>query len=155
MGEFLPLEADGYACTTEQLLDVLVAAVVGKETIERVSADLKISVGAETIRGYFNEQLKVESLLELQESINLALRASLQPHLQREKLEVAIDFHDQPFYGKSEQAEGLWVRAEAKNGTTRVYRVATIYVIKKGHRTGAWNQGVCCLMRRSKRRLSI
>ena len=120
VGEFLPLQAEGYACTTEQLLDVLVAVSVGKETIEQVSADLKIKVGAETIRGYFNEQLKVERLLELQESINLALRASLQPHLQREKLEVVIDFHDQPFYGKSEQAEGLWVGAEAKNGTTKV-----------------------------------
>jgi hypothetical protein len=134
VGEFLPLEAAGYACTTEQLLDVLVAVSVGKETIEQVSADLKLEVGAETIGGYFNEQLKVESLLQLQESINLALQASLQPHLKRQKLEVAIDFHDQSYYGKSDQAEGLWVGAEAKNGTTRVYRVATVYVIKKGHR---------------------
>jgi len=134
VGEFLPLEAAGYACTTEQLLDVLVAVSVGKETIEQVSADLKLEVGAETIGGYFNEQLKVESLLQLQESINLALQASLQPHLKRQKLEVAIDFHDQSYYGKTEQAEGLWVGAEAKNGTTRVYRVATVYVIKKGHR---------------------
>lgn len=37
-------------------------------------------------------------------------------------------------YGKSEQSEGLWVGAEAKQGTTKVYRVATAYVIKNGHR---------------------
>jgi len=134
VGQFLPLEAAGYACTTEQLLDVLVAVSVGKETIEQVSADLKIKVGAETIRGYFHEQLKVENLFELQESVNCALQASWQPHLKSQKLEVAIDFHDQSYYGKTEQAEGLWVGAEAKNGTTRVYRVATVYVIKKGHR---------------------
>ena len=95
IGQFLPLCADGYACTTEQLLDVLVAVSVGKETIEQVSADLKIKVGAETIRGYFNEQLKVENLFELQESVNCALQASWQPHLKSQKLEVAIDFHDQ------------------------------------------------------------
>ncbi len=70
VGQFLPLEADGYACTTEQLLDVLLAVSVGKETIEQVSADLNIKVGAETIRGYFNEQLQVENLFELQESID-------------------------------------------------------------------------------------
>ncbi len=134
VGQFLPLQADGYACTTEQLLDVLVAVSVGKETIEQVSADLKIKVGAETIRGYFNEQLKVENLFQLQESVNLALQTSWQPQLKSQKLEVAIDFHDQSYYGKSEQAEGFWVGAEAKNGTTKVYRVATIYVIKKGHR---------------------
>lgn len=49
-------------------------------------------------------------------------------------METAIDFHDQSYYGKTEQAEGLRVGAEAKNGTTRVYRAATVYVIKKGHR---------------------
>jgi len=134
IGEVLPLSADGYACTTEQLLDVLLAAVVGKETIKQVSADLSIKVGAETIRGYFNEQLQVENLFELEESVNLALRASLSADLKRQKLEVAIDFHDQSYYGKSEQAEGLWVGAEAKNGTTKVYRVATAYVIRNGHR---------------------
>jgi len=134
IGKFLPLEADGYACTTEQLVDVLLAVSAQKETIEQVCADLQIKVGAETVRGYFNQQLKVENLFELQESVNLALQTSLSSDLKGQKLEVAIDFHDQPFYGKSKQAEGLWVGAEAKNGTTKVYRVATLYVIKNGHR---------------------
>jgi len=132
--QFLPLQVSGYACTTEQLLDVLLAVSANKETIEQVCADLKIKVGAETIRGYFNQQLKVENLLDLQKSVNLALMTSLNPDLKRQKLEIAIDFHDQSYYGKSEQAEGLWVGAEAKNGTTKVYRVATLYVIKNGHR---------------------
>jgi 2-phospho-L-lactate guanylyltransferase (CobY/MobA/RfbA family) len=134
IGRFLPLQAEGYACTTEQLLDVLVAVSANKDTIEQVCADLQLKVGAETIRGYFNQQLKVENLFELQESVNLALQANVSSGLKRQKLEVAIEFHDQPFYGKSEQAEGLWVGAEAKNGTTKVYRVATLYVIKNGHR---------------------
>ncbi len=114
IGRFLPLQAEGYACTTEQLLDVLVAVSANKDTIEQVCADLQLKVGAETIRGYFNQQLKVENLFELQESVNLALQANVSSGLKRQKLEVAIDFHDQPFYGKSEQAEGLWVGAEAR-----------------------------------------
>ncbi len=135
LAQFLPLKASGYACTTSQLLDVLLAVSANKDTIEQVCADLKIKVGAETIRGYFNLQLKVENLLDLQEVVNLALLASLNPDLKTfQKLEVAIDFHDQSYYGKLEQSEGLWVGAEAKNGTTKVYRVATIYVIKNGHR---------------------
>ena len=132
--QFLPLEAKGYACTTEQLLDVLLAVSANKETIEQVCADLKIKVGAETIRGYFNQQMKVENLLDWQESVNAALMTSFNADLKRQKLEVAIDFHDQGYYGKAEQSEGLWVGAEAKNGTTKVYRVATLYVIKNGHR---------------------
>jgi len=134
VGQFLPLKADGYACTTEQLWDVLLAVSAQKETIEQVCSDLKIKVGAETIRGYFNEQLKVENLFDLQESVNLALQTSLNADLKRQKLEVAIDFHDQSYYGKFEQSEGKWVGAEAKNGTTKVYRVATLYVIKNGCR---------------------
>jgi hypothetical protein len=134
VGEFLPLQADGYACTTEQLLDVLLAVSCQKETIEQVCADLKIKVGAESIRGYYNEQLKVENLDNLQEAVNLALQKSFSLEFKAEKLEIAIDFHDQSYYGKSEQSEGLWVGAEAKNGTTKVYRVATVYVIRNGQR---------------------
>lgn len=132
--EFLPLEADGYACTSEQLTDVLLAVSCQKETIEQVCADLNIKVGAETIRGYFNEQLQVEKLSELQEAVNATLQKGVSDELKKQKLEVAIDFHDQSYYGKAAQDEGKWVGAEAKNGTTKVYRVATLYVIKNGNR---------------------
>ena len=134
VGEFLPLKADGYACTTEQLLDVLLAVSCQKETIEQVCADLKIKVGAESIRGYFNEELKVENLDGLQEAVNLALQKSFISQFKAQTLEMAIDFHDQSYYGKVEQSEGLWVGAEAKNGTTKVYRAAILYVIKNGER---------------------
>ena len=134
VGEFLPLQADGYACTTEQLVDVLLAVSCQKETIEQVCADLKIEVGAESIRGYFNEQLKVENLDNLQEAVNLALQKSFNFEFKGEKLELAIDYHDQSYYGKGEPEEELWVGAEAKNETTKVYRVATIYLIRNGQR---------------------
>jgi len=112
----------------------LLAVSCQKETIEQVCADLKIKVGAETIRGYFNEQLRVENLEDLQEAINSALQKSFNLELKEQKSEMAIDFHDQSYYGKLEQSAGLWVGAEAKNGTTKVYRVASLYVIKNGHR---------------------
>ncbi len=134
VAEFLPLKAEGYSCTTGQLLDVLLAVSAQKDTIEQVCADLQIKVGAETIRGYFNEQLQTANLPQLQEAVNRALQRSLSRDVKGQLLEVAIDFHDQPYYGKSEQAEGLWVGGEAKNGTTKMYRVATAYVIKNGHR---------------------
>ena len=63
-----------------------------------------------------------------------ALQKSFNAEFKGEKLEIAIDFHDQSYYGKSEPSEGLWVGAEAKNGTTKVYRVATVYLIRKGQR---------------------
>lgn len=45
-----------------------------------------------------------------------------------------MDFHDRPYYGKTPQEQGLWVRGRAKDGTTRFYRIATAYVILNGLR---------------------
>lgn len=45
-----------------------------------------------------------------------------------------MDYHEQAYYGKTPQAEGLWIRAEAKDGTTHFYRVATAYMIWRAMR---------------------
>jgi putative transposase len=45
-----------------------------------------------------------------------------------------MDLHDRPYYGRTPQEEGLWVRGRAKTGTTRFYRVATAYVMRNGLR---------------------
>lgn len=86
-----------------------------KTRLRQVCADLQIKVGAETIRGSINEQLRAENLPLLQEAVNRALQAGLSRDVKTRALEVAIDFHDQPYYGKSEQAEGWRVGGEAKN----------------------------------------
>ena len=90
VGEFLPLQSNGYACTTEQLLDVLLAVSCLKETIAQVCSDIKIKVGAESIRRYFNDPLKVENLDGLQEAVNLALQKSFSLELKWQKLEIAF-----------------------------------------------------------------
>ena len=85
-------------------------------------------------RRYLNEQLCVEDLPELEQRLNAALRAEIPPRVWRQAREVAIDFHDRPYYGKQPQAKGLWVRGKARDGTTRFYRIATAYVMLKGLR---------------------
>lgn len=130
----LRLEADGYICNREQLIHLLLGIAATKSTLEAVCADLETSPCAATVRSYFNEQLTVEELPHLESAINEALAQALVPPLSLREQEVAIDYHDQAYYGKTEQTEGLWVRAAAKDGTTRVYRVATAYVMRKGLR---------------------
>jgi hypothetical protein len=51
--------------------------------------------------------------------------------VRRHAQEVAIDYHDRPYYGKVPQAQGLWVRGHAKAGTTRFYRIATAYLRRR------------------------
>jgi putative transposase len=130
-----PLQADGYSCSSTTLYQVLIGVAANRSTIESVCADLAAAPDGETIRTYLNDQLRVEELPELQRRLNAALRANWPKAVRRSgPLEVAMDFHDRPYYGKAEQKDALWVRGEAKDGTTRFYRVATAYVIKRGQR---------------------
>jgi hypothetical protein len=132
--EKLPLKAEGYKCTTDDLFKVLLGVAATKSTLEAVCADLVGTPDPQTIRGYFNEHLRVEDLPALEEQLNAALAAEVPRHVRRQSQEVAIDYHDRPYYGKGEQAHELWVRGKAKDGTTRFYRVATAYLILNGLR---------------------
>jgi hypothetical protein len=132
--EKLPLKADGYKCTTDDLFKVLVGIAATKSTVEAVCAELIGAPNPQTIRGYFNEQLRVEDLPVLEARLNAALAGEVPHHVRRQSQEVAIDYHDRPYYGKGEQAQELWVRSKAKDGTTRFYRVATAYLILNGLR---------------------
>ena len=77
----------------------------------------------------------VDQLTELDRSINDGLATNWPKKLRHSgPIEVAFDFHDRPYYGKQEQRGSLVCAGEAKDGTTRFYRVATAYAILHGHR---------------------
>jgi hypothetical protein len=130
--EHLPLHAEGYKCTTDDLFKVLLGVATTKGTLEAVCADLVGTPDPHTIRGYLNEQLRVEELPELEKQLNAALVAAVPRRVRRHAQEVAIDYHDRPYYGKGTQDQELWVRGKAKDGTTRFYRVATAYLVLNG-----------------------
>jgi putative transposase len=132
--EHLPLVAEGYQCSTVDLLDALLGIAVGRDTLESVCADWLDTPDADTIRGYLNKQLTVEGLCELERRLNTALATEVPQRVWQQARDVAVDLHDRPYYGKTPQEEGLWVRGKAKNGTTRFYRVATAYMMQNGLR---------------------
>jgi hypothetical protein len=134
LATYLPLEASGYECTTEIVLDVLIKAAATQQTIECVCNDLDGMVSGETIRGYLNEQIKVDDLCDWEQRVNQALVAELPRRLWKTKLQVAIDLHDEPFYGHSAELLDFTCRGPAKKGTTRFFRLATAYVIFKDMR---------------------
>jgi Transposase DDE domain len=130
---YFPFEADGYECTTEMLFDVLVKAAVTKQTIEAVCQDLD-TVGGETIRGYLKEQVQLDDLHGLEQQVNQALVGGLPRRIWKVKIEVAIDLHDEPFYGHDGGLLALTCGGRAKKGTTRFFRLATAYLIFKDMR---------------------
>ncbi len=130
----VPLSADGYECSTDDLYQVLLGASVQRTTIESVCRELVETPVGNTVRGYLNEQLCVEELPTLEDQFNQALAAHLPQRIRRKLRVLAMDLHDRPYYGKTAQEEGLWVRGRARDGTTRFYRIATAYVVLKGLR---------------------
>jgi putative transposase len=134
LGTYLPLQADGYECNTETILDVLLKAAINQQTIETVCHTLDHMVDGETIRGHLNEQIRVDDLHSLEQNVNRALVAGLPRRLWKTKLHIAIDFHDEPFYGHSPELVVHTCRGEAREGTTRFFRLATAYVIFKDMR---------------------
>ena len=134
LGKHLPLQAAGYKCTTDDLLNVLLGVAANRGTLESVCGDLIGTPDAATVRGYFNDELCVEDLPDLARRLNAALAGEIPSRVWQQVCDVAMDFHDRPYYGKTPQATGLWVRGRARDGTTRFYRVATAYVMLKNLR---------------------
>ena len=131
LSRYIPLQIEGYHCTAEIVYDVLVKAAVTRQTIETVCHNLANMVDGETIRGYLNEQVSADDLQSLEQQVNQALVAGLPRRLMKTQLEIAIDLHDEPFYGHSAELLALTCGGKAHKGTTRFFRVATAYVIFK------------------------
>jgi putative transposase len=131
---YFPLQVSGYECTAEIVFDVLVKAAVTGQTIEAVCNELGDMVDGETIRGYLNEQVRVDDMHRLEQQVNQALVAGLPRRIWKSKVEIAIDLHDEPFYGHNSGLLALTCGGKAHKGTTRFFRVATAYLIFKDMR---------------------
>lgn len=127
--EHLPIKADGYVCHTEMILNVLIKASAESSSLEAVCADLEEVADSNTIREYLNAALPIQELREQEGQVNCALAACVPEDLVRTAIEVAIDFHDEPFYGKEEETRQVTCAGQAKKGTTHFVRIATAYII--------------------------
>jgi len=125
----LSLEADGYRCHSEMLVDVLLKAASEKTSVEAACADLEAVADSNTIRETLNRQFEVGDLWQQEIELNQALAAHIPKDMPQGGLEIAIDFHDEPFYGKSAELRAYAVHDQAQKGTTRFYRIASAYVI--------------------------
>jgi putative transposase len=127
--EHLSLEANGYRCTTEMVLDVVLKASAERSSVEAACKDLVGVAASNTVREYLNAALDVTQLREQEAEMNAALAGSIPVAMKRQGLEVAIDFHDEPFYGQRPDLLAVACRGKAKQGTTHFIRFASAYVI--------------------------
>lgn len=73
MKEHFEIKAEGYCCTTDMILDVLIKASAECSSLEAVCADLEQVADSNTLREYINQALPVKKLREQEEQVNQAL----------------------------------------------------------------------------------
>jgi putative transposase len=127
--EHLPLEANGYVCTSEMLYDVLMKAASENISIDAACRDLEQSASGNRIREVLNAQLSVEQLHQYECQINEALASHLPQQLLSGRVEAAIDEHDEPCYAKRPELRAYTCRSKPKAGTGHFFRIITLYVI--------------------------
>ncbi len=132
--EHLELDIQGSKATTEMALEVLLHAASTGQSIEASCAELAGTADSNTLREYLNEQFDKDNLAELEEQVNSALSADIPKKVRVRPRELALDLHDQAFYGKDPNLLDFACRSQAKAGTTYFYRLASAYVMLKGTR---------------------
>jgi Transposase DDE domain len=127
--DHIKLKVAGYVCTSDVILDVLLKASAESSSIEAASNDLKNVADSNTIREYLNAVLDIKELRQQESEMNAALAECIPESMPRTKIEVAIDYHDEPFYGKQAVLREVTCSGQAKKGTTHFIRIASAYVI--------------------------
>lgn len=129
MESHLSLKTEGYRCTTKETFNLLLKVVAEGSSVEAVCADCCGVVDSNTLREQVNAALDVYDLRQQEAEMNAALAAAIPAGMPRGGLEVAIDTHDEPFYGKTPELLTYTCAGRAKNGTTHFFRLASAYVI--------------------------
>jgi len=129
MEKHLRVKTEGYRSTTHETFNLLLKAVAEGSSVEAVCADSCGAVDSNTLREQLNAALDECALRQQEAEMNAALAAAIPVGMPRGGLEVAIDSHDEPFYGKTPELLTYTCKTRAKAGTTRFFRIASAYVI--------------------------
>ena len=129
MEKHLSVKTEGYRCTTRETFNLLLKAVAEGSSLEAVCADSCGVMASNTLRDQLNAALTVGDLRQQEAEMNATLQAAIPAGMPRGGLEVAIDTHDEPFYGKTPELRAHTCKTRAKAGTSRFFRLASAYVI--------------------------
>lgn len=127
--ENVSLNVAGYRCDTAMMWDIVLKASAEEVSIEAACADLEEVADSNTVREHLKEALQGADLRLQEAEMNRALVASIPLSMRRTGVEVAIDYHDEPFYGKTPEVKAGACRGPAKKGTPHFIRIASAYVI--------------------------
>jgi len=121
---------EGYRVRTHITLDVLIKAAVEGTSLEAVCEDTLGLVSSNALREQLTQALEEMTLREHEREMNAALASALPLGMRRNRVQLAMDWHDEPFYGKTPLLLSNTCRGQAKAGTTHFFRLASVCVIE-------------------------
>jgi putative transposase len=132
--ELFPEDVSGYVVDRQMILDTLIYAAAERKSLHSACASLSATANDDTIRNYLNAAFKPGGIYEMQQAVNRSLLAELPRRVRKGRWNIAIDMHDQPYYGHCDELEPWVCQSKSKHSTKRFLRIATAYVIKNGLR---------------------
>lgn len=122
---------DGSYYSARDILSVILYAAQRRTTIEDASSSLEDAPHSNTVRG----ATATLNVGDLEEELNRVLSCSLPRGLLSHPVESAIDLKLVCYYGEAKEGEEEFLlRGPARDGTTRFFGYASIYLIKKNKR---------------------
>ena len=111
--------------------DLLLRAAVLRASVHRVRAQCRRGHSDRTARWLFGHL----ELGRVQKAITLGLRRQIRGHLPTEPVDVAIDFHDRPYYGRPQDPRRRQVvKTQEERGTHRAHRFASLSILLPHYR---------------------
>lgn len=120
---------EGYRSRTRMTLDLMLKAALENTSLDAVCADSHGVVSSNTLREQLTQALEELTVRQHEGEINAALSEALPYGVPRNRVQLALDWHDEPFYGKTPLLLSYTCRGQAKVGTTRFFRLASVYLI--------------------------
>ncbi len=116
----IDLELKGYRIDDRLAWDVLLKASSEYRSISSVCAELDDSVYHNTLRLQLNQRFDVSTLQRDEIAMNATLAALIPQSIRGQAVDVAIDFHDEPYYGKNPENRTYVCRTQAQAGLARI-----------------------------------
>jgi putative transposase len=110
-------------------LEILVKAALDGTSIEAVCQELCAVADSNTLREQLNKALDIVDLRDHEAQMNAALASLIPKDVPRQGVQLALDWHDEAFYGKTPLLRTYTCSGSAKAGTTHFFRVASLYLI--------------------------
>jgi Transposase DDE domain len=117
--------------TVRDTADLLLRAAVLRASVHRARAQSRRGHSDRTARWLFGHL----ALRKTQRALTLTIRRQIRPFVPREPVDVAIDFHDRPYYGQPlSPRRRQVVKTKEERGTHRAHRFASLSILLPRYR---------------------